>query len=107
MATKLHVKKGDQVLVLAGNDAGKKGRVIEVIPAKSRVVVDGVNIQKRHTRPTRQSPQGGVIERPGPIHSSNVALVCPSCKQHTRPRIERTKDGDPKRICRKCGKSID
>ena len=66
MATKLHVKKGDQVLVLAGNDAGKKGRVIEVIPAKSRVVVDGVNIHKRHTRPTRQSPQGGVIERPGP-----------------------------------------
>lgn len=107
MATKLHVKKGDQVLVLSGDDAGKKGRVIEVIAAKSRVVVDGVNIQKRHTRPTRQSPQGGVIERPGPIHSSNVALVCTNCNSPTRYRTERPKDGDPKRICRKCGKSID
>lgn len=107
MAMKVHVRKGDRVQVRSGVDAGKRGKVIEVIPSKGRIVVEGVNIQKRHTRPTRENPQGGVIERPGPIYSSKVSLVCPNCDKPTRYGTERSKDGEPKRICRKCGKSID
>lgn len=107
MAMKVHVRKGDRVQVRSGVDAGKRGKVIEVIPSKGRIVVEGVNIQKRHTRPTRENPQGGVIERPGPIYSSKVSLVCPNCDKPTRYGTERSNDGEPKRICRKCGKSID
>lgn len=106
MAKKMHVRKGDQVRILSGEDAGKKGKILEVQPAKSRVIVDGVNIIKRHTKPGRETPQGGVIEQPGPIHSSKVAVICPSCDEPTRVRIER-EDGKRNRICRHCGESID
>lgn len=67
-----HVKKGDTVLVLSGADKGKAGRVLRVIPEKDRVVVEGVNIIKRHTRPTQKSPKGGIVEKEAPIHISNV-----------------------------------
>lgn len=107
MATKVHVKKGDQVQVLWGVDKGKTGKVLEVRPAEGRVLVDGVNIIKRHSRPSRQNPQGGVVEQPGPIYSSKVALVCPACDKPTRYKVERSEDGEPKRLCRHCGKSID
>lgn len=104
---KVHVKKGDLVQVLWGVDAGKTGKVLEVRPSEGRVIIDGVNIIKRHTRPTRQAPQGGVIEQPGPVYSSKVALVCPSCDKPTRVKRERSEDGAPSRVCRRCGKSID
>lgn len=107
MARKVHVKKGDQVQVLWGVDKGQRGRVLEVMPSEGRITVDGVNIIKRHTRPSRQNPQGGVIEQPGPIYSSKVALVCPACDKPTRYRVERSGDGERIRVCRRCGKSID
>ncbi len=103
---KLHVKRGDTVAVLAGDDKGKKGKVLEVFPKAGRIIVDGVNIQKKHTKPTQTNPQGGIIEKPGPIHASNVALVCPSCKAPTRIRRERSADGKLQRHCKKCGKAI-
>lgn len=107
MAMKVHVKKGDQVQVLWGVDKGKTGKVLEVRPSEGRVIIDGVNILKRHTRPSRQNPQGGVVEQPGPIYSSKVALVCPACDKPTRYKVERSADGEPTRVCRHCGKSID
>lgn len=107
MAMKVHVKKGDQVQVLWGVDAGKTGKVLEVRPSEGRVIVDGVNIVKRHSRPSRESPQGGVIEQPGPIYSSKVALVCPACDQPTRYKVERSEENEASRVCRRCGKSID
>lgn len=104
---KLHVKKGDTVHVLKGNDAGKTGKILEVLPAKGRVVVDGVNIIKKHARPTRTNPQGGVIERPGSIHAANVMLVCPKCNEPTRVTRQREAGQKSRRVCKRCGKSID
>ncbi|MCE1275045.1 MAG: 50S ribosomal protein L24 [Chlorobiaceae bacterium] len=69
---KLHVKKNDSVVVISGNDRGKSGKVLKVFPQKGRVIVEGVNIRKRHMRPTQSSPQGSIIEREFPIHASNV-----------------------------------
>ncbi|MGB4140834.1 MAG: 50S ribosomal protein L24, partial [Limnochordia bacterium] len=68
--TKVHVKSGDQVEILTGNDRGKRGRVLQVYPKTGKVIVEGINIQKKHTRPTQSNPQGGIIERPGPIDAS-------------------------------------
>ncbi len=69
---KLHVKKNDEVVVISGNDKGKAGKVLKVFPQKGRVIVEGVNIRKRHMRPTQANPQGSIIEREFPIHASNV-----------------------------------
>jgi len=103
---KVHVKSGDRVLILTGDDAGKRGKVLEVMARSGKVIVDGVNIQKKHTRPTQTNPQGGIIEKPGPIDASNVALVCPSCNQPTRVSRVRS-EGKVTRQCKRCGKAID
>ena len=68
---KIHVKRGDTVAVISGEDKGKRGKVLEVLTQQGRVIVDGVNIQKKHTRPTQTNPQGGIIDKPGPIDASN------------------------------------
>lgn len=106
MAFKMHVKKDDLVAVLTGEDKGKQGKVLDALPRENRVVVEGINIQKRHMRPTRTNPQGGVVERPGPIAASNVQVVCPHCKQPARMRRNRT-DGGVKRGCVRCGRTVD
>jgi large subunit ribosomal protein L24 len=77
---KVHVKRGDTVAILSGDSRGKKGKVLEVHPGRARLSSKGVHIQKKHTKPTQTNPQGGIIEAPGPIDASNVAVVCPSCK---------------------------
>lgn len=104
---KLHVKKGDLVHVRAGNDRGKQGKVLEVLPAKGRVVIDGVNIIKKHTRPSQSNPQGGVVESPGSIHGSNVSVVCPNCNEPTRVAHRRAPGQAVVRVCKRCEKSID
>src|SRR5690554_2268584 len=104
---KIHVKRGDTVAILSGDSRGKKGKVLEVRPGTGKVIVEGVNMQKRHTRPTQTNPQGGIIEKPGPIDASNVAVVCPSCKNATRVSRERQANGKLERHCKKCSKSID
>ncbi|HHW15610.1 MAG TPA: 50S ribosomal protein L24 [Firmicutes bacterium] len=107
MAGKVHVKKGDLVKVLTGKDRGKRGKVLSVEPDKGRVLVDGVNILKRHTKPTQKAPQGGIVERPGPLAASNVMLVCPNCDEATRIGRERDAAGNVRRICKSCGRPID
>lgn len=104
---RVHVKKGDQVRVIKGNDVDKTGKVLEVIPKTGRVVVDGVNIVKRHTRPNPSNPQGGVIESPGSISAANVMLVCPRCNKPTRVGKSREEGQSAVRMCKRCGKSID
>ena len=100
-AVKLHVKKGDTVLVLSGKDKGKQGKIVEALPKKAKVVVEGVNKVKRHTK-----PQGGIITKEAPLASSKVMLVCPVCKQATR--IKKTEvAGAFVRTCKKCGEVID
>lgn len=81
---KLHVKKGDTVYVNAGNDKGKTGKVLTVFPAKDRVIVEGVNVISRHTKPNAKHPQGGILKREAGIHISNVQLIDPASNKPTR-----------------------
>ncbi len=100
------IKREDFVVVIAGKDRGKKGKVLRVIPKKQRVVVEGVNIVKKHQKPTATTA-GGIIEKPAPIHVSNVMLVCPKCGEATRVGFTFLEDGSKVRKCKKCGEIID
>jgi len=106
---KVHVKKGDTVQVISGKDAAgkKRGRVLLVDPVKGRVVVEGVNLVKRHTKPTQISPQGGIITKEAPISSSNVMIYCDSCRKPVRINKKILTDGKKVRICNKCGEQFD
>ncbi len=103
---KVHVRKGDTVLVITGKSAGKKGKVLSVIPENSRIVVEGVNVVKRHTRPTQKVPQGGILQKEAPIHSSNVMLYCSKCSTPTRTGRKLLDNGEKVRVCKKCGEAI-
>ncbi|MGI5901642.1 MAG: 50S ribosomal protein L24 [Desulfitobacteriia bacterium] len=103
--TKMNVKKGDTVMVITGKDAGKKGKVLEVFPKKNRVVVEKVNVVKKHQRPTRDNPQGGIEEVEAPIHVSNVMLFCTECNSVTRRSIKETGEGKV-RVCKRCGHNL-
>jgi large subunit ribosomal protein L24 len=100
------IRKGDRVRVIAGKDKGKEGRVLRTKPVDRRAFVEGVNIQKRHTRPSQQNPQGGIIEVEGPIDASNLMLICPNCSEPTRVGRKR-EDGVRQRVCKKCEREID
>ncbi len=107
MASRLKIRRDDQVLVISGKDRGKTGRVVEVDPKKERVFVEGLNIVKRHQRPRPGSTDpGGVIEKPGPIHISNVMLIDPSDSKPTKVSIVR-EDGKRFRVARRTGNRID
>ena len=97
----MKLKKGDRVKVIAGKDLGKNGVIMRVIPEKDKVIVEGVNIAKKHQRPTRATMQGGIIDKDMPIHVSNVALICGSCGA-TRLGYRFDDVGKKVRICRKC-----
>lgn len=101
------IQKGDKVEVIAGKDRGKRGKVLKVEPKTNRVVVEGVNILHRHMKPTQDMPQGGIIENEGPIHLSNVQVVCPRCDEKARVGIGQLDDGTKVRVCKKCGEDID
>ena len=105
-AVKLHVKKGDTVVVLSGKDKGKQGKIVEALPKKAKVVIEGINKVKRHTKPSQSNPQGGIIVKEAAMSSSKVMLVCPACKKATR--IKKTAvSGSFVRTCKKCGEVID
>jgi large subunit ribosomal protein L24 len=101
------IRRNDTVVVTTGRDSGKRGRVLKVLPDKNRVIVEGVNIIKRHTRPNPQrNIKGGIVEREGTVHASNVQLVCPECGKTTR--VGHKALGDRKvRVCRKCEGVVD
>ena len=102
------IKKNDEVFVLRGKDRGKTGRVLIVDPGKQRVVVEGVQMIKRHTRPNPQrNIKGGIVEKEASIHISNVALICKNCKKHTRIGKTVLSDGRHARACKKCGSTIE
>lgn len=105
---KLKIKKDDLVKVISGNDKGKEGKILVVFPEKNKVIIEGVNIIKKHTRPKSQTEQGGIVSKEAPVDISKIMLICPSCHLPTRigfkpdPKNKRNK----KRICRKCGAAI-
>ena len=102
------IRKNDSVVVTTGKDRGKRGRVLKVLPEKNRVVVEGVNFIKRHTKANPQrNVKGGVMEREAPLHASNVQLVCPECGKPTRLGRRILGDGRKVRICRKCEGVVD
>lgn len=103
--SKLHIKKGDNVIVIAGNDKGKTGKVLSVIPAENRAVVEGVNLVSRHTKPNTKAPQGGIIKQEAPINVSNLSLIDPKSGKATRVGFRM--DGDKKvRYAKKSGEEI-
>ena len=107
------IRKDDTVMVIGGKDRGKTGRVLKVDPKKQKVYVEGLNIVKRHTRPQqvrdaqRSEQVGGVVEKPGPIHVSNVMLLDPKENKPTRVSLERDEDGTRRRVARRSGARID
>src|SRR5262245_57245086 len=102
------IKKNDEVFVLRGKDRGKTGRVLIVMPKDQKVVVEGIQMIKRHTRPNPQrNIKGGIVEKEAPIHISNVAVVCKNCKKHTRIAHQVLSDGRRGRAWKKCGTIIE
>ena len=102
------IRKNDNVLVITGKDRGKRGRVLRVLPDKNRLIIEGVNLIKRHTKPNPQKQiKGGVVEREAALHASNVQLVCPECSKPTRLGSKLLGDGRKVRICRKCEGVVD
>jgi large subunit ribosomal protein L24 len=103
----LSIKKNDTVEVIAGKEKGKRGKVLFVLPERQRVVVERVNFIKRHQRPTQKVRQGGIIEREGSLHVSNVMLVCGKCGKATRTGAQALADGRKVRVCRRCNEIVD
>jgi large subunit ribosomal protein L24 len=102
-----HVHRGDTVAVIAGRERGKRGKVLRVLPEAGRVVVEKVNMMKKHQRPTQKLRQGGIIEREAALALSNVLLVCSRCDKPSRAGIKVLGDGRKVRVCRRCGETID
>ena len=107
MQKKLNVRKGDKVLLLSGKDKGKKGKVISTMPAVGRIKVEGINIIKKHAKPTTKVPQGGIREMEGAFAHAKVMLICPACSKPTRVAKKVLTDGRRVRSCKKCGESLD
>jgi len=102
----MRVKKGDLVEVIAGKELGKRGKVLHVNADKQRAAVEKLSMIKRHTKPNKQMQQGGIVEKEGTIHLSNLMLVCGKCSQKTRVGHRLTDDGQKMRVCRNCGEDI-
>jgi large subunit ribosomal protein L24 len=102
----MKVVKNDTVLVISGNYSGKKGKVLKVFPKEKRVIVEGVNFIKKHTRPTQKNQQGGILEREAPIHISNLMVVCPKCDVPSRIGRKVLENGKHIRVCRSCGEML-
>jgi large subunit ribosomal protein L24 len=102
-----HIKKNDTVKVIAGKDKGKSGKVLRLIPKKDRVIVEKVNMVKRHMKPSQQARQGGILEKESPIHISNLMLICSKCTDPTRVGYKVLDDNRKVRYCKKCEEVID
>ena len=98
----MNVKKNDTVIVLSGKDKGKKGKVLEAMPAAGKVVIEGINVATCHVKPKKQGDQGGIVSREIPMYASKVMLVCPKCGRHA----VKLADGKKVRVCKKCGQEI-
>ncbi|MBT4096049.1 MAG: 50S ribosomal protein L24 [Gemmatimonadetes bacterium] len=103
----MNIRRDDTVLVISGNDKGKRGRVLRVIPEQDRLIVEGIRMMKKHTKPTQRDPQGGIVEREAPIHASNVMVIDPHNDEPTRIGKKRLDDGRNVRVAARSGEMID
>ena len=102
----LHVKTGDNVMIISGKDKGKTGKVLQTSPKEGKVIVEGLNMVTKHVKPRRQGEQGGIVKAEAPMYACKAMLVCPKCGKATR--VGHAYEGDKKvRVCKKCGKNID
>ena len=102
----MHVKTNDTIIVLAGKDKGKQGKVMGTDPKAGKVLVEGINVAKRHKKPRKQGEPGGIISKETPIYASKVMRICPKCSEQTRPAQRLDKKGNKVRICKKCDAEI-
>jgi len=103
---KFTVRKNDMVMVIAGRDRGKTGKVLRVMPMPARVIVERLNMVKRHTKPRGAASPGGIVEREAPLHISNVMVLCDRCNAPVRTGIKFAADGSKSRVCRRCGDAL-
>ncbi len=103
----MNIKKNDNVVVIAGREKGKRGRVIEVYPSKNALLVEKLNMIKRHTRPNQQLKQGGIVEKESPISAANVKLICSKCDKPTAVAKKVYEDGGRARMCKNCNEVLD
>ncbi|MDP2864500.1 MAG: 50S ribosomal protein L24 [bacterium] len=101
----MKIKKGDTVLIISGKDKGRKSKILQVLSKEQKIVIEGVNIRKKHIKPRKTGEKGQIIETPGPLHISNVKLICRKCGKPIRVGYKIT-DGKKFRICKKCGQEI-
>ena len=106
MNKKVHVKTGDTVIVLSGKNKGKKGKVMAVSPKEGKVIVERVNMVKKHVKPRKMGEPGGIIKAEGAMYACKVQIVCPRCGKPTRDAHKIYEDGTKERICKKCGESL-
>ena len=99
----MHVRRGDTVAVIAGKEKGKRGKVLRILNKKDRVVVERIMMVKRHTKPSQKNPQGGILEKEGSVHVSNVALWCEKCAAPRRAGVKINDAGGKVRVCKRCG----
>lgn len=104
---KVHIKRNDQVRVLAGREVGKQGKVLKVFPEKQRAIVEGLNFIKKAERPSQKMAQGGIVEKEAPLHVSNLQVICKHCNRPTRTGSKRLDDGKAVRTCKKCGEVLE
>ena len=102
----MRIRKNDKVRVMSGNDRGKEGKVLKVFPDKNRIIVEKINMMKRHTKASKDMPQGGILEQEGPIEASNVLLVCPNTGKPTRIGKQLLSDGTRARVSKKSGEML-
>jgi large subunit ribosomal protein L24 len=102
----LSVRKDDIVIILSGKDKGRKGKILQTLPKDGKVLVEGINVSKRHTKPRKRTDPGGIIEKECPIYASKVMRVCPKCQKPTRGAVSITEDGTKNRVCKKCNETI-
>ena len=103
---KMSIKKGDTVIVLSGKDKGKQGKVLAAMPADRKVIVEGINVVSRHTKPRKQGEEGGILKKEAPMFACKVQKVCPKCNKPTRPAHKMLADGKKVCVCKKCGAEI-
>ena len=107
MSKRINIKKGDQVIVISGEEKNKKGKVISVDPASSRVIVEGINMVTKHKKPRSQADLGGIIHQEAPIAACKVMHVCDKCKKATRIGYKMLADGGKVRVCKQCGETFE
>ena len=102
----MNVRRDDTVIVLSGKDKGKQGKVLSAMPSEGKVIVEGINVAKKHKKPRKQGEQGGIVKMETPIYASKVMRVCPKCSKPTKHAVKILEDGSKVRVCKKCGETI-